>query len=180
MPRRADCLFLTSLGAIQRVGNSSTKGLSRQGASELGVDAGGRFGDNRKTMLRLTAIPASVSLLLTSFAALFFHLHEANQHQHDTTDIHRHSAEIHSHLTIHIASSANHQPTIGSTHGDTGVSQVSLYVFEQKTSFLMPFLPGRGFVSEKLSEFSACPPVPEPQAHDPPLISPYDGRAPPA
>ena len=132
-------------------------------------------------MCRLTAMLASVMLLLASFVGPLFHLHEASHHDHDAIGRHTHSAVIHTHLTFHSSSLGKEGRPIfvAADEGNPG-SQVSLCVFEQKAPALMPFLPGRGFVTEPIRVSSVFSPAPAPQAHDPPTTDFTDARAPPA
>ena len=141
----------------------------------------GLSGENEQTMCRLTAILASVMLLLASFVGPLFHLHEANQHELDVKGPHAHSAVVHTHLAVHSAwHGKNGQPTIDATHEGNEGNYVSLCVFEHKTSVLMPFLVERGFIAETSTESSVFSPAPAPQAHDPPTTDSASARAPPA
>lgn len=132
-------------------------------------------------MCRLTAILASVMLLLASFVGPLFHLHEANRQEHEATGQHVHSADIHTHLAIHLASRGEKGRTVlDSRHEGTQGEYVSLCVFEQGSSVFMPFLAERGVIAEISIESSMLPAAPTPKAHDPPAVDPAGARAPPA
>jgi len=85
-------------------------------------------------MCRLTAILASAMLLLANFVGPLFHLHEANQHEHDAKGPHAHSAVVHTHLAIHLAwHGEKGQAALHAEHEGNEGNHVSLCVFEHKT-----------------------------------------------
>lgn len=132
-------------------------------------------------MCRLTSILASVMLLLASFVGPLFHLHRASQHDHDTKGPHTHSPVVHTHLAIHLAGLGEKGPAaLRAEHEGNEGSQVSLCVFQHKTSVLMPFLAERGFIAETSTESSVLSAAPAPQAHDPPTVDSVGARDPPA